>query len=202
MSLDNLVKFIEQNKKIDEFKSYLKTNNIKTTAYFSGKFQPVTDKKNKLTNQYTLNFSIPLPGTEFLNDYIIFVKQVTESEFKEQLKESIKNEIKIYEQNLEIAKTINLENPILKSFTEGNSVVNEPQALFYKGSKVLSLQKFYLEELLKETDIFALNYDPILEQASNATLITKSANTFAAIAFALGLFFSFIVIFVRSIFAR
>ena len=137
-----------------------------------------------------------------MNDYIIFIKQLTESNSKEQFIENIKNEIKIYNRSLEIAKKINLENPILKSFVQGNSVVNEPVTLFYKGSKVLDLQKSYLEELLKEIDNFSLNYNPILEQASNATLITKSANTFAAIAFALGLFFSFIVIFARSIFAR
>ena len=82
-SIDNLVNFVEQNKKIDEFKSYLKTNNIKTRAYFSNKLQPVTDKKKKFTNQYTLNFSIPLPGTEFLNDYIIYTKKVLVDEFKE-----------------------------------------------------------------------------------------------------------------------
>jgi hypothetical protein len=121
-------------------------------------------------------------------------------EFKEQLKESIKNEIKIYDQNLEIAKTINLENPILKSFAEGNTVVNEPQALFYKGSKVPSLQKYYLEELLKGTDNNTFNYNPILEQASYPTLVTKSASIFMTITFALGLFFSFIVIFIKKIF--
>ena len=66
-SLDNLVNFVEQNKKIDEFKSYLKTNNIKTRDYFKGKFQPVTDNKDKLTTQYALNFSSPLIGAEFLS---------------------------------------------------------------------------------------------------------------------------------------
>ena len=201
-SLGNLVKFVEQNKKIDEFKSYLKTNNIKTRIYFSGKFQPVTDKKNELTNKYTLNFSIPLTGTEFLNDYITYTKKVLVNEFKEQLKEDIKNEIKIYELNLEIAKNINLENPILKSFAEGNSVVNEPQALFYKGSKVLSLQKSYLELLLKEIDNSTFNYNPILERASYPTLVTKSASIFMTTTFALGLFLSFIAIYIKSMFVR
>ena len=118
------------------------------------------------------------------------------------MKESIKNEIKIYGQNLEIAKTINLENPILKSFAEGNSVVNEPQALFYKGSKVLYLQKSYLEALLKEIDDYTFNYNPILEKASNPMLVTKSASVFMAITFALGLFFSIIIIFIRLMFVR
>ena len=62
----------------------------------------------------------------------------------------------MYRQNLEIAKEINLENPILKSFSEGHSVVNEPTALFYKGSKVISLQKLHLEKLLKQTENFTV----------------------------------------------
>ena len=107
------------------------------------------------------------------------------------MKERIKNEIEIYDQNLEIAKTINLEKPILKSFPQGNTIVNEPEALFYKGSKVLFLQKSYLEVLLKEIDNNTLNYNHILKQASSPVLLTKSASIFMAIAFALGLFFSF-----------
>ena len=136
-----------------------------------------------------------------MNDYIIFIKQLTESNSKEQFIENIKNEIKIYNRSLEIAKKINLENPILKSYLEDNRFINEPDFLFYKGSKVLSQQKGYLEELLKETDNFTLNYNPILEQASKPTLVTKSANSPMAIAFALGLFVSFVFIFIRSIFA-
>ena len=204
LSLDNLVKFVDQNKKIDEFKSYLKTKNIKTRAYFNGKFQYFDGKKNKLQNQYALNFSSPLPGPEFLNDYIIYTKKVTVDEFKKELIESVRIEIEIYDQNLETALSINLENPILKSFAEGNSVVNEPSALFYKGSKVLSQQKLYLMTLLKEIDNFTLNYNPILEQSSNTTLktVTYSPGILMAIAFALGLFFSFIFIYIRSMFAR
>jgi len=199
ITLDNLIKFFEQNKELDEFKSYLKKNNIKTATYFQGKFQAVYGNKGNFLNKYTLIFSSPLPGEKFLNDYIVFTKQVTVVEFKERLKESIKNEIKVYDQNLEIAKSINLENPILKSFAEGNSVVNEPIALFYKGSKVLSLQKSYLEKFLEEIDNFTLNYNPILEQASNPIILTKSPSIYMVIAFALGLFISFVVIFIRFI---
>jgi LPS O-antigen subunit length determinant protein (WzzB/FepE family) len=62
--LDNLLNFVEQNKKIDEFKSFLKTNNVDISVYFKGKFQTVIDKNNSV-NQYALNFLNPLPGAEF-----------------------------------------------------------------------------------------------------------------------------------------
>lgn len=123
-------------------------------------------------------------------------------ELTEQLKESIKNEIEIYKQNLEIAQIIDLEHPILKSFADGNSVVNEPEALFYKGSKVPSKQKSYLEALLKETDNNTFDYNPILEQSSDPELVTKSAIICMTIAFALGLFFSFVFFFIKSMFTR
>ena len=57
---------------------------------------------------------------------------------------------------------------------EGRSVVNEPDALFYKGTKVLTQQITYLNKLLNETKNLTLDYNPILEQASSRSLITKS----------------------------
>jgi hypothetical protein len=121
-----------------------------------------------------------------LNDYIIFTKQFTIDEYKENLKKNIKNKIVIYEQNLEIAKTMNLEDPIAKNFPEINLVVNQPTDLFYKGSKVLSLQKLHLEVLLKNTDNIIFDYNPILHQASNPTLVTKSMYMSMFIAFVPG----------------
>ena len=53
------------------------------------------------------------------------------------MKLSIKNKITIYQQSLEKAKLINLENPILRSMNQTTLVVNEPNELFYKGSKIL-----------------------------------------------------------------
>ena len=80
---------------------------------------------------------------------------------------------------------------------EGNSFVNEPNALFYKGTKVLSQQIFYLDELLKNTKKFTLNYDPILERASTVKLSLKSPLIFAAVGFLLGLFFALIIVLMR-----
>jgi hypothetical protein len=130
------------------------------------------------------------------------VKQSTEVEFKKILKQNIENEIRLYNDNIDIAKEINLENPILKTFDTGNVVVNEPASLFYKGSKVLSKQKLNLDKLLKETENLNLKYNPIREKVSYPILITKQPFVFMAISFILGLFFSFVVIFIKSVFLR
>ena len=44
-----------------------------------------------------------------------------------------------------------------------------------------------------------LDYNPILEQASSGSLITKSPIIYAAIALLLGLFFSFLFIVFRNL---
>jgi hypothetical protein len=81
-------------------------------------------------------------------------------------------------------------------------VVNEPNALFYKGTKVLTQKIIYLNKLLNETKNLTLDYNPFLEQASSGSLITKSPIIFAAIALLLGLFFSLMMIFIRSMMHR
>jgi hypothetical protein len=202
LSLDTLVQFVENNNKISNFKNYLKEKDISAINYFRGKFEPVIDKKNNILNKYSLTYAQPLSGPSFLNDYIIFNQQQTMTIFKQQLTQNIINEINIHKQHLEIAKKIGLENTILQSMVEGRSVVNEPDALFYKGSLVLTQQITNLNKLLNETKNLTLDYNPILEQASSPALITKSPIIYAAIALLLGLFFSLMIVFIRSIIHR
>ena len=196
-SLDTLVQFVEETNTINDFKNHLKEKNISARNYFREKFKSVNNKN--IQNKYSLTYSEPLPGEAFLNDYIIFVWHQTMTMFKQQLIKKIFNDINIHEQHLEIAKKIDLENPILKSMLEGRSVVNEPDALFYKGTKVLMQQITYLNKLLNETKNLTLDYNPILEQASSGSLITKSPINYAVIALFLGLFFSLITVLVRAL---
>jgi LPS O-antigen subunit length determinant protein (WzzB/FepE family) len=197
-SLDTLVQFVEETNTINDFKNHLKEKNIDVRDYFRKKFESVIYKKNNIQNKYSFTYLQPLSGPSFLNDYIIFAQQQTMTMFKQQLTQSIINEINIHEQHLEIAKKIGLENTILQSTVEGRSVFNEPDALFYKGTKVLTQQITYLNKLLNETKNLTLDYNPILEQASSPALITKSPIIYAAIALLLGLFFSLMIVFIRS----
>ncbi len=136
-----------------------------------------------------------------MNDYIIFTNQVIIGEFREQLKKIILNEIEFYEHNLKIAEIIKFDDPIFKNFSnEGITLLNELAALYYKGSKILSQEKEYLEELLKETDNNTFNYDPILEQASDSKIISKSVFFFPVISLIMGLLVSSLMIIVRSVF--
>ena len=154
--------------------------------------------KNNSPNKYSLTYLQPLPGPSFLNDYIIFNQQQTVTMFRQQLTQNIINEINIHQHHLDIAKKIDLNNPIFQSMPESRIVVNDPQALFYKGTIVLTQQITNLNKLLNEAKNLTLDYNPILEQASSGSLISKSPIIYAAIALLLGLFFSLMTVFIRS----
>jgi len=157
-------------------------------------------QKNKKLNQYTFTSSKTLPVKDFMDDYIIYTKQVAENIIREQLIHGLKNQIEIYNQNIEIAKIINLEDPIIKFFwkIKFNTFLNEYTELFYKGTIILSKEKFYLEQLLKQTENLTLNYNPILDKTSKPDLLTKSDPMMMGIAFFIGLIFSISLIFIRS----
>lgn len=203
LSLDNITQFVEKNNEIGVFKSYLNKENIDARKYFKERLKLVPNQENNIANRYSLTFQKPLPGEQFLNGYIIFIKQQTMEIFKQQLTQMIVNEINVHKQNLVFAEIINLENPILKSMNEGNTNYNsnESAPLFYKGTKVLSQKLFYLNQLLNQTKDLTLAYDPILEKASVPSLISTSnpSLTFAAIGFLLGVFLSLIIILISFV---
>ena len=82
---------------------------------------------------------------------------------------------------------------------EGRGVISEPEALFYKGTKVLSQQLIFFNNLLDETQNLKLDYNPILEKTSSPTLITGPPKILVSIGLLLGLIFSFIIIFIKKI---
>jgi len=201
LSLDNLVQFAENNNKINDFKNNLKKKNISVRDYFKGKFKLTIDKDKTLSNfnlsKYSLTYTEPLPAETFLNDYIIFTNQKVITIYKKTMTHKIFAKIKLYQQHLKIAENIDLKNPILQSTVEGRGVINEPDALFYKGTKVLLQEMVFLNNLLNETENLTLDYNRILEKTSSE-VITKSTSIFVSMGLVLGLFFSFIIIFVKK----
>jgi capsular polysaccharide biosynthesis protein len=198
LSFDTLVKFVENNNKISDFKNHLKEKEIGIREYFKGKFELVVDNKN-ISNRYSLTYSKPLPGEIFLNDYILFAQQEALIALKKKLEQHIVAEINLNHQNLKIAEKLNLHEPIINYFSNPPGLVYEPDRIFYKGTKVISEDILYLNNLLNKTRNLTLDYNPILEQASDAVLISASPEIFAFIAFFFGLFLSSIIILIRNI---
>jgi LPS O-antigen subunit length determinant protein (WzzB/FepE family) len=198
LSLDNLESFVEESRNLDNFKAYLKSKNITVKKYFKDKLGEEKVKNIVIPNKYFLVFLKGLDGDIFLNNYVEFTKKKNITEFKKNLKITIENRIAFNEQAFEIAKLINLENPILKSLDNQTQVVNEPEALFYKGTKVLGQNIIFLKRLLQKLENDQFNYNPILDKASLSVFQNKSISLFFVFGLILGFLLSLVIIFLRN----
>ena len=202
LSLDNVQNFIEESREFDNFKRHLKLRNISAKEYFANKnIGEVKENRIIIPNKYFLKHSKELDGAIFFNKYVEFVKKKTIVEFKNNLKITLLNNINNHQEALEIAKKIQLENPIIKT-TNQQQVVNEPEALFYKGTKVISENLNYLNKRLIKLENDQFNYNIILQKA-----VTLKNPINLPLYFALGLilglilgsFLSLIIIYLKNI---
>jgi LPS O-antigen subunit length determinant protein (WzzB/FepE family) len=199
LSLDNLEIFVEESQDLDTLKKYLKSRNISTKQYFAKKFVEEKEKNIIISNTYSLVFEEEiLDGDIFLNNYLDFIKKKNITEFKKNLKLIIENRINDFQNALETAKLINLENPILKSLGNQNQVINEPEALFYKGTKVLSQSIIIDKKLLQKLENDQFNYNLILDKGIAIKINTTPSYSFFLIGLLIGFFLSFIIIFFKS----
>jgi LPS O-antigen subunit length determinant protein (WzzB/FepE family) len=199
LSLDNLEIFVEESRDLDIFKKYLKSRNISTKQYFASKLGEAKEKDIIIPNTYFLVFEKKiLDGDIFLNNYVEFIKKKNIIEFKKNLKLTIDNKINFTEDALETAKLINLENPILKSPDRTNLEINEPEALFYKGTKVLSQSIIIDKKLLQKLENDQLNYNPILDKGIALEINTIPSYAFFLIGLFIGFILSCIIIFFKN----
>ena len=80
-SLSNIIEFVEQNEELNEFKTFVNKSDNNLEGYFKGKGRIITNKENNILFNYILTFTEPLPGPQFLNDYVIFTLQITNGVF-------------------------------------------------------------------------------------------------------------------------
>jgi LPS O-antigen subunit length determinant protein (WzzB/FepE family) len=197
LSLDNVQNFIEESREFDNFKGYLKSRNISVAQYFNHKFGEVTEKNVIIPNKYFLNYSKELDGAVFFNKYAEFIKKKTIAELKNNLKLILLNTINNHQEALEIAKKIQLENPIIKTLGQ-LQVVNEPQPLFYKGTKVISQNLDYLNKRLIKLENDQFNYNIILQKALTLKNPT-SLPLYFVLGLILGSFLSLVIIYLKNI---
>ena len=195
LSLDNVQNFIEESREFDNFKGYLKSINISANEYFANKFGEVKEKNIIIPNKYFINHTKEFDGAIFFNKYVEFIKKKTIVELKNNLKLTLLNSIHDHQEALEIAKKIQLENPIIKTTQQA---VNEPEALFYKGTKVISENLNNLNKRLIKLENDQFNYNAVLQKA-----LTLDNSTNLSLYFVLGLilgsFLSLVIIYLKSI---
>jgi len=198
LSLDNVQNFIEESREFDNFKGYLKSRNISVAQYFNHKFGEVTEKNVIIPNKYFLNYSKELDGAVFFNKYAEFIKKKTIAELKNNLKLTILNTINNHQEALEIAKKIQLENPIIKTTGQLPLVINEPEPLFYKGTKVISQNLDNLNKRLIKLENDQFNYNIILQKALTLKHI-PSLRLYFVLGLILGSFLSLVIIYLKNI---
>jgi LPS O-antigen subunit length determinant protein (WzzB/FepE family) len=197
LSLDLLLLFIEKNNKINDFKFYLKEKNIDAKNYFKEKI-----KLENNNNKYSFTYSKPLAGEALLNDYVIFVNEYTQTIFKKKIEQLIINEINFYKENLEIAEKIGLEYPFFKSTSESGNRIYQSEILFYQGTRALSQQLVYLNGNLDQSKNLSLDYNTILVSGISTSLVSVSTEIYVILAFLIGLFFSMMILFLRTEFNK
>lgn len=198
LSADVLKDYVELNKNLKEFKLFLSKKKINVEDYFRGKLSIELDKLDTSKQKLFIVSDIYAFDQKFLNDYVHFVKKKTTENFNKILVGLIENKIQNYRENLEIALKIGLENPLFQNINNASSDCQGK--LYCSGSKVLSQQLIFLKQNLNDNQQIELNYNPVLEKASPSILISTSELSFAITFFFLGLFISFVSIFLKKIF--
>ena len=192
-NLTNFQIFFEkaQSKEYDEFKTYLQKKNISIQNYFKTNSGNVIEKNIKIGNKFFLTYTKPLIGSNFVNDYLEFIKNRTNEEYKNILKISIQNNLNVHKKSFLYAKLIGLDKPMLF-----NNVRDDD--FFYLGTAILTQKISDLENLLLELEKDQFHYDLYL---SSETVSVKrfSINLHPLVSFILGFFLSLAIIFFREI---
>jgi LPS O-antigen subunit length determinant protein (WzzB/FepE family) len=189
---------------LSEFYSQFKKNNFseKEDKVFYIKKKKVNEKNGVFINsEYNLIHKANYDPSKFINDYMFFIKNITEQHFKKSLKIEIENQISVLTNNLQIAEKIFLKNPISKE--PGFIIYTQQNEIFYKGSEILSLEIQYYKNSFKEIDQLKLDYKnfsiaPKLNP-SNQNISTNTAVYYGFFGMVLGLFLSILIIYLKII---
>lgn len=195
LNLDNLAHFVEQSKKFDNFKEFLKKENITIKEYFNYKNFVTTKKKNDpFKNKTILSVFMPYQKHDnfFFDDYVEFIKNKTMKNFKDNLNREIEYSIKLWDISLQLAEYANLESP------SKNESIFLDDTKFLLGTSIIKKIIEDKKKLATELANYQLNYNPIIDK-SNLIIFSKSLTLYAFVGLVLGFFLSLIIIFIKNI---
>ena len=196
-SSDNLSSYIETSKEIQDYKKLIKKNNLDNNSILrSLKIEESKYRGKILNNKFNFYYPDKLDGKVFLNNYVLYTKDKTLKEYSNILKSIIINSLSLYEDQLKIAKKINLQQPILKQ--EYTVIINEPDLLFYRGTKVLEEQIDQHKKILLLLTNVMLDYNPVLDKALFESSSSPTLYIYILSGFVFGVFLFFFVIYFRD----
>jgi len=191
LSYDNFLNFLNEDKNKD-FLIFLKKYNLSPNFYFLRNFSEIKDGR---IAQYSLKAPIEIDAASFLNNYIVFSKNVLVDEIYQDLKFYINNEIQNNFDALIISKELKIEQPS-KELKENEE--------FNKGQKVLSIIKSQLQSKEKMLSKTSLDWNPFIMEAFQPNKPTKKHNfkmlSLVVIAsVVLGLLLTLLIIFFKQV---
>jgi hypothetical protein len=196
-STDNLSSYIEISKEIQDYKNSIKKNNLNNDSILRS-FQ-IEESKSRgkiLNNKFNFSYPEKLDGKAFINNYALYTKDKTLKEYSNTLKSIIINSLSLYEDQLKIAKRIDLQQPILKQ--EYTVIINEPDVLFYRGAKVLEEQIDQHKKILLLINTVKLDYNPVLDKALFESSSSPTLYAYILGGFVFGVFLFFFFIYFRD----
>jgi LPS O-antigen subunit length determinant protein (WzzB/FepE family) len=199
ISLKNLENFINKNKNIDEFKTFLKEQGLKNMSYFTSRFgQETNDNGRVKLDSFYLIYPKVLNGDLFLRDYINYVINLSISQFQLEKKAHLNTLLEIYEKNLEIAKKLKIVDPLTIKGMNSNIYVPEHR-FYYEGIKVLTLKIGYLKNFINDLDQELISYNPIASDPISVPYNFENPSKYPVIGFFMGIIISLIFISGRDI---
>jgi LPS O-antigen subunit length determinant protein (WzzB/FepE family) len=197
LSLSNLESFVEQSREFDDFKLFLKSKNISVKQYFKieGNFGQVKEKEKIILNKYYFTLPKELDGNIFIKNYIEFIKEKTIDEHKKILKLELENKLTKFENSLQIAMKIQQGNSSAKSITREGFELDGSADLYNNSQAALSEQIVILKLLQAKLDKDKFSHNALLD----ITLTEDKPKFFGLVGFFLGLFFSLMIIILRSV---
>jgi hypothetical protein len=189
-NIRNFEIFIEQNKEIEDFKKFLKLKNLSAVDYFSAeKFNILPNNNNKslVDSDFLLIYPKELDGVSFIINYIEFIKKNKKSLYNKKIKEFYQKKINEHLLALEISKKLKIEMPM-------QSVGDN---LSFKGTIYLSEQVNHFRKIYSGIDNEKyFNIDYLISKP--VTIGNKSLSVYFVIGLILGLFLSFLIVFVKK----
>jgi|694.fasta_scaffold81057_2 LPS O-antigen subunit length determinant protein (WzzB/FepE family) len=196
LDLNNLAHFVEQSKKLDNFKEFLKKENITIKEYFNYKnnFVQITKKNDPLKKETIYSvFMLHLKyDNSFFDDYVEFIKNKVVKNFKDNLNREIEYSIKLWDMSLQLAEHANLES----SLKDQSIFLDDTK--FFLGTTIIKKIIEDKKKLAAELVNRQLNYNPIIYK-SNSIIFSKSLTLYALVGLVVGFFLSLIIIFKKNI---
>lgn len=180
----------------NDMKEFIKKNQIDSNQ---ANINTVVNINEKII-QLVIVSSVELT-TNFLNNYISYIKKNCISLLNRNIKYHVQAEIDLQVYNLQIAKKIELEEPILlKNLSQDSiTIFNGSGPLYLQGTKVIAQSINLLEEFKKKIDQQTLDLDLLYYINNESAFTDYSTNLVIFISFTLGLFLSVFFIFFRMI---